>query len=335
VRVLALAAALDPYAELRAHEHKGSGDLSALEKVAHRYVSGVADRHIAATLESLREVYAELERRAEVLGNLPRELVPDSKVTAELARRRIGLHPIVLVVDEAQEVFSHAEHGDEAAKLAEAIIKRGRALAVVAVFATQRPDAKSLPTGVSTNVGVRFCLRVMDQTANDMVLGTSAYKNGIRATTFTPRDKGIGYLVGVRDEPAVVRTYYVDTLDAEKVATRARAARESAGTLSGYALGEDVPLTPAASLLDDLRTVFATITVEKVWTSTVVERLAELRPEVYGRMTAEALTAALKPYGISTGHQVWARLEDGSGANRRGLVRAEVLAAVERREIDS
>jgi hypothetical protein len=36
----------------------------------------------------------------------------------------------------------------------------------------------------------------MGQTENDMVLGTSAYKNGLRATTFGPRDKGIGYLVG-------------------------------------------------------------------------------------------------------------------------------------------
>ena len=60
---------------------------------------------------------------------------------------------------------------------------------------------------------------------------------------------------------------------------------------------------------------------------------AQLRPEVYGRMTTEALTASLKPYGISTGHQVWGRLDDGTGANRRGLLRAEVLAAVDRRKI--
>jgi S-DNA-T family DNA segregation ATPase FtsK/SpoIIIE len=50
-------------------------------------------------------------------------------------------------------------------------------------------------------------------------------------------------------------------------------------------------------------------------------------------MTPEALTAALKPYGISTGHQVWGQLEDGTGANRRGLLRAEVLAAASRKEI--
>ncbi|MFR9803136.1 cell division protein FtsK [Pseudonocardia sp. RS010] len=328
VRVLALAAALDPHAELRIHEHKGSGDLAALERVAHRYVSGVSDQHIAETLASMREVHAELARRAEVLGKLPKAVVPDNKVTPELARTNKALRPLVLIVDEAQEAFSHGEYGDEAGKLAEAIIKRGRALAVIAVFATQRPDSKSLPTGVSTNVGVRFCLRVMDQTANDMVLGTSSYKNGIRATTFTPRDKGIGYLVGVGDEPAVVRTFYVDTVEAEKVAERARTAREAAGTLSGHALGEESPRTAAASLLDDLAVVFATITVEKVWREDVVAALTERWPDRYGDLTPDGLTAALRPLGITTG-QVWGRLPDGAGANRRGISRADVQAALD------
>jgi DNA segregation ATPase FtsK/SpoIIIE, S-DNA-T family len=39
----------------------------------------------------------------------------------------------------------------------------------------------------------------MGQLENDMILGTSAYKNGVRATMFTARDKGVGYLVGGPD----------------------------------------------------------------------------------------------------------------------------------------
>jgi hypothetical protein len=265
----------------------------------------------------MREVYAELQTRTEVLAKLPKAAVPDNKVTPELARTNRRLRPLVLVIDEAQEVFSHGDYGDEAGKLAEGIIKRGRALGVIAVFATQRPDAKSLPTGVSTNVGVRFCLRVMDQTANDMVLGTSSYKNGIRAMTFTPRDKGIGYLVGVGDEPQVVRTFHVDTVAAEKVAERARAARERAGTLTGYALGEESPKTAAASLLEDLALIFATIEVEKVWREDVVTALAERWPDRYGQLTPDALTAALRPLGITTG-QVWGRLPDGPARTGAG-----------------
>lgn len=330
VRVLALAAALDVHCELRIGEHKGSGDLEALELVAYRYSSGVDDEALAATLASLRELLEEVGRRAKVVSKLPRNVVPDKKVTPELAAKKgSGLHPIVQVIDEAQELFTHPDMGKEAGELAERIIKRGRAFAVYLVIATQRPDAKSVPTGVSGNVGLRFCLRVTGQIENDLVLGTSAYKNGIRATTFTPSDRGIGYLVGAGDEPQVVRTFYLDSVAAQKVAERARAAREAAGTITGYAAGHrEETLTPAAQLLDDLAVVFATITDRRVWSETVLAKLAEHAPSRYADWTPETLAAALKPLGISTG-QVWGKTSGGDGANRRGVTRADVLAAIE------
>ena len=88
----------------------------------------------------------------------------------------------------------------------------------------------------------------MDQPANDMVLGTSAYKAGIRATTFGPRDRGIGYLVGASDDPQIVRSAYLDGPATERIVVRARAARLAAGTLSGHALGEVQPAADEAAL---------------------------------------------------------------------------------------
>ena len=101
------------------------------------------------------------------------------------------------MIDEAQNLFGHAKYGKQAADDAVFIIKIGPAFGVMLILATQRPDAESLPTGRQRRTcGLRFCLKVMDQTANDMVLGTSAYKNGIRATTFRAEvDAGLGYLV--------------------------------------------------------------------------------------------------------------------------------------------
>ena len=126
------------------------------------------------------------------------------------------------------------------------IIKIGRALGVFLVLATQRPDKESLPTGVSGNVSIRFCLKVAGQIENDMILGTSAYKNGARATTFRPKvDAGLGYLKGDESVPQVVRTYYLNAEATERAAKRARALREAAGTLSGVALGEDDRPEPA------------------------------------------------------------------------------------------
>ncbi|WP_433503541.1 hypothetical protein ACQP04_28080 [Pseudonocardia halophobica] len=92
----------------------------------------------------------------------------------------------------------------------------------------------------------------------------------------------------------------------------------------------------AAALLDDLAVVFATIDVEKVWREDVCAALAERWPDRYGQLTPDALTAALRPLGITTG-QVWGRLPDGAGANRRGITRADVQAALDqhRRAITS
>ncbi|MFY1657072.1 cell division protein FtsK [Micromonospora sp. WMMD1274] len=325
-----LAAALDPYAELWCFDFKGTGGLDPLEKVSARYASGQDDDTAEQGLLALRELRKECQRRAAVIKGLPKTVCPDNKVTPELARRKkLGLHWLVVALDEVQELFSHAEFGKEAGELAEKVIKLGRALGVILVVATQRPDAKSLPTGVSANAGTRFCLRVMGQIENDMILGTSAYKNGIRATMFAKKDKGVGYLVGAADDAQIVRTFYVDGPTAEKITDRARALREAVGTLTGHAIGQAAP-TPAArrdTLLDDILTVVPA-TEAKVWAETLTERLADLNPEAYGDLTRDQLTAALKPYGITTG-QVWGTdPTTGKGANRRGVERQHITDAV-------
>jgi S-DNA-T family DNA segregation ATPase FtsK/SpoIIIE len=333
LRVPLLAAALDPRAELWVFELKGTGDLDPLALVASRYASGPDDDTLEDTLDALRELRRECQRRATVIKGLPKAACPENKVTPELARKSLGLHPLVMAIDECQELFSHPEMGKEAGELAEKIIKLGRALGIVLLLATQRPDAKSLPTGVSANVGTRFCLRVMGQVENDMILGTSAYRNGIRATMFTRRDKGVGYLVGATDEAQIVRTFYVDGPAAARVCQRGRTLREQAGTLTGHAAGQ-ATTTPAATrrdtLLDDILTVVPA-TEAKVWTETVLDRLTGLRPDVYAGMTRDQLTAALRPYGITTG-QVWGTdPATGKGANRRGIERQHITEAVAER----
>jgi DNA segregation ATPase FtsK/SpoIIIE, S-DNA-T family len=327
LRVLALGVALDPNAEIWAAELKGSGDLSVLEPVAHRYVSGVDDASIETALVMLREVHADLATRAATIKGLPREVCPENKVTPQLAARRgLGLFPRVVIIDESQELFSHSEHGTEAGELATAIIKRGRALGVILLLATQRPDSKSLPTGVSANVGVRFCLRVMGQLENDMVLGTSMYRNGYRATTFTPRDKGIGWLVGASDEPRVARSAYLDGPTSERIIRRARALREAAGTISGYAAGETAPQPEDRDrVLIDLLGVWPA-GEDRAWSELLCERLAAVDPSRYTGWTPETLSDEVKARGLATRQMQFT--QDGKRLNRRGLDRAKVLDAL-------
>ncbi|GAA2466519.1 cell division protein FtsK [Streptomyces macrosporus] len=338
LRTPLLAAALDVLAELLIWELKGTGDLEGLKKVAADYGSGPDDDTCAAALDSIRYVHKDLERRAKVIASLPKDKCPENKVTPELAANRsLGLHPLVLAIDECQELFSHPEYGKEAGALCTAIIKRGRALGVILLLATQRPDKESLPPAISANVGMRFCLRVMGQIENDMILGTSMYKNGIRATSFTKSDKGIGYLIGAADDPQIVRTYYIDGPSADAICDRARKARQDAGTLTGLAAGKEPERRPAAdTLLDDILAVVPAGET-KVWSETVIGRLAELRPELYGTWTDETgewdaarLSAALKPYGVKA-VQVNRRV-DGKVVNRRGIDRSHIVKAIAERD---
>jgi S-DNA-T family DNA segregation ATPase FtsK/SpoIIIE len=318
--VVLLAAALDPRCEIRCWELKGTGDLDPIGKVAHRFGSGADDDTITAALADLRDVAEnELIRRPKVIRELPTEQVPNRKVTPEVSKvKRLRLHPMVLAIDECQELFAHPVHGADAERYAEAIIKRGPALGIMLVLSTQRPDAKSLPSGVRANVAIRFCLRVMDQVANDMVLPTSSYRLGLNATQFTVSDKGIGWLFGAADEPTVARTYEIDGPLADRVCERARAARSSAGLLSGYAAGQMTAELPR-SFAADVLAVFGD--AGKLYTSTLAQRLARDFPAVYPDVTAAAVASQLRGLGVTVKN-----VREPSGLPGQGCERAAVEA---------
>lgn len=334
VRVLACGAALDPSVELWLHENKGTGDLDSLECVSHRFVSGIDDDSIKYAADSLKLLREEVMRRAAAMKKLPRDLCPDKRITRSIAdKRSLKLWPLLAVFDECQNLFAHSKYGKQAGEDAEFVIKLGRALGVILVLATQRPDKDSLPTGISGNVSIRFALRVAGQVENDMILGTSAYKNGVRATSFRPEiDAGNGYLAGATALPVVVRTAYLDDNATDAIAQRALALRKAEGMLSGHALGEDAEAVsgPSYDLLADVAAVVPP-SEHRVWNERIAARLAELRPEVYGGWKGENVTSALKPHGIKT-TGVAGTTDDGERTTRRGIARDDLTAAIAERD---
>ncbi|MBK3590634.1 cell division protein FtsK, partial [Streptomyces sp. MBT57] len=206
------------------------------------------------------------------------------------------------------------------------------ALGIVAMFGTQRPDAKSLPPGISANAVLRFALKVMGHTANDMVLGTGAYKAGIRATMFSRSDRGICWMSGEGDDPRIVASAFVDAPRAEQVAARARKLREAYGNVTGHAIGQGPEESVGMDVLGDILKVVGA-GEEQMWNERIAARLVELRPDVYSGWKAENVTSALKPWGVKT-DQVWGQTDDGEGKNRRGIKRADVAAAITRRDAD-
>ncbi|MGF6944075.1 cell division protein FtsK [Nocardioides panzhihuensis] len=327
LRLLCLAAALDPRVELHTYNLKGGSDLGMLDDVAHANRSGDDPEDIDYLVRDLREGAIEMRRRYKAIKTLPREVCPESKVTDALASEKsLKLHPIFWAFDETQKMFEHPTHGAEIAEIVTDLVKRGPAVGIMVWLATQRPDAKSIPTGISANAVLRLCLKVMGQVENDMVLGTSMYKSGIRATTFGRKDLGIAYLVGEGDDPVIVRSSFVDAPAAEVICARARAARLAAGRLTGMAAGEILPDDDTGSILDHLLAVWPEHDPEwsngKVWCDELAARLAEHNGSLYGGWTGEQVTAAVKPHGIRT-VQV-KKVIDGKQTNKRGLVRRDL-----------
>ena len=305
---IVLGVALDATAELWIYELKGSGDLDSVKPICHRYVSGDDDPDLEAALAGLRSGLAEYQRRAKFIRELPASEVPEGrKVTRALAEKypEQQLGPRVIVVDEVQELFTHPEYKEEAAALCTRLIKKGRAYGVILILLTQNPDAPSLPTSVSSSVGTRLCLAVMDWRANNNVLGTSAYERGLRATDISIDEQGTGILARGR-EGITVRAAFIKQTEAEDIAKRALALRTAAGTLSGQSVGAQVDEQDVETILDHLRAVWPD-GVEAVHSHRLVEALAAYRADLYrpwlemdAAAASTALSVALKPFKVPT-----------------------------------
>ena len=59
----------------------------------------------------------------------------------------------------------------------------------------------------------------------------------------------------------------------------------------------------------------------------LLKGLAALRPNIYGEWSTDTLAKALKGYYVTTA-QTWGTDETGKGRNRRGIARADLMAAI-------
>jgi S-DNA-T family DNA segregation ATPase FtsK/SpoIIIE len=318
VRVIACGAALDPLADIWIHELAGKGDLDALGKVCHRYTSGLDDESIAYAAESARLLLNETKRRSEMFKRLRGTgALPDGKVTRELAAKYKELRPLVAIFDEVQNLLTDRQHGEQAAEDLAYVIRVGRALGIIAVLSTQRPDAKIIPTAITGLIVSRFCLMVPDQPANDLVLGTTSYRRGYDATVFRPMlDAGLGWLTGGEEGiPHICRTYYLDIPAAERIATRARDIRDRAGVLTGYALGE-LDTAEARDVLADVVAVFGD--APGLHWDELADRLANRWPDRWADVTGDSISAQLRSKGVPS------VMVSVGGAKARGCRRVAV-----------
>jgi len=322
LRLLLLICALDVRCEIHAYDLKGTGDLAPLRPVAHRYRAGDEPEDIDYMIEDFRALRAEMRRRTKIIREIAERdpaRCPENKVTPELSSDpRLRLHPIAIAVDECQVAFEHKEYGAEFEEICTDLAKRGPALGMTLLLATQRPDAKSIPPGIRANVVLRMCLKVTGQLENDMVLGTSMYKIGIRATMFGLEDKGVLYFGGEGMRPRIMRAQYIDGPAARLIVARARLMRERAGRITGYAADQDQG-AEVRSFAADVLDVFGAD--RNLWCETIAERLAGSFPGVYADITRDAVASQLRAQGVEV-----KPVREKNKTTRSGCERAAVEA---------
>jgi S-DNA-T family DNA segregation ATPase FtsK/SpoIIIE len=335
-RLPAAAAALDPFVQLLVFDGEGGKDWQPFELVAHRYGSGVRRTVVEHLIACLRELVDEMNRRYEALRELPNDVCPEGKLTPAIARNKALNMPLVLVaIDEVQRYLEHPELGGAITELLTELVKVAPAVGIMLVLATQRPDAKTLPEGLRGQIGTRFALKVMNWQSSETILGAGTKADGLDASKLLRAHKGVGILLGADDGDLaeaggqVVRTHLMDLPTLQRICERGRELRIQAGTLTGVAAGEEpIAETPAPKFLDQVLDVFGA-GESRLWSETIVARLAERDPDRFDGWSPTDLANALRPYGVATS-QVWGQTPEGESANRRGVTREAVLEALGR-----
>jgi hypothetical protein len=144
----------------------------------------------------LNDAVAVLEARAAVLaGRGQRVWEPTTDMPA-----------LVIVIDEYAELVDDAP---EAVGQADSIARRGRAVAVSLIAATQRPTQKAMGQGaVRSQMDVRICFRVRERKDVDLILGQGMLTSGWQAHTLDAPGK---FLVSAaeHDTPRRGRAYLI------------------------------------------------------------------------------------------------------------------------------
>jgi hypothetical protein len=329
MRLLVAAAVLDPWCRIYLADGKGGADFRPGAGVFHRYVRGADDADLEAFEAMLDELISEMSRRFAIFASLPTSLCPEGKLTPEIMRR-YDLPLVPVVIDELQEYFEALETEKDRAriigKLAR-IARRGPAAGFIPVYASQRPDAKSVPTKLREIVTYRYSTQVTDRTSSDMVLGDGKAAAGADASMLSEDHVGVGVLV---TGPASFVTVKADLLDNpafESVCQRGRASRVAAGTLTGQAAGD---LGAAAfevgyvipQILGDVMEAFGSRA--RIWSEDLLAALVNLDEDTYGDWTTDDLAANLGAAGVVRSM----RQVKIDGVNRAGYLLRDVEGAI-------
>ena len=327
-RLLTAAGVLDAWVRHYVADGKGGADWMPMRGVAHRLVLGAEDDAIAALVAMLDELIVEMERRFKIFRDLPASICPESKLTPHIMRK-YKMPVIFVTVDELQEYFTAMDKDlkDEVINKLCRIARRGPAAGFICNFASQRPDADSVPTKLREIITIRYSTQVVDKTSSDMVLGKGKAKQGADASILQEEHKGVGVLITGPGSYVIPKCDYLDNAAFAEVCRRGRALREQAGTLSGDAAGDVVSAAEQAgqaipAVLSDV--LYVMHNSPRMFTSDILAALVNVDEDSYGDWDPSRLAEELERAGVRrTTKQV--KID---GVNLAGYQRRDIEDAV-------
>jgi hypothetical protein len=150
---------------------------------------------------------------------------------------------LVIIVDEYAELV---ESAPEATGDADSIARRGRALAVTLIAATQRPTQKAMGQGpLRSQMDVRICFRVRERRDVDLILGQGMLAAGWQANRLNAPGK---FLISApeHDTPRRARAYLLTDHAVSQTASEHASLRPELDQISMVALDERAHSHPAA-----------------------------------------------------------------------------------------
>ncbi|GAB7036024.1 hypothetical protein AB0G35_24100 [Streptomyces sp. NPDC021749] len=238
MRLDVAAGLLDPGVRLYLANGKGGTDWNATVGVAHRFTQGTDEASLTAFEDLLEELVDDMNARYRDLGDLDLHLVPDGRLTPELARKH-GLPVLLAVIDELQLYLLALppKRRERALEKLKNLLRAGPAAGVFLVVGTQRPDGEEVPTGFRDLFGVRVSVRCLDSRSSRMSLGDLASDAGADASVLTENHVGV-VVAATGHRWEILSCDFLSLPDFAAVCERARQMREQAGTLTGDAAGQ-------------------------------------------------------------------------------------------------
>ncbi|MFE9099808.1 hypothetical protein [Actinomadura geliboluensis] len=325
-RDIVAAGVLDASVRHRVADGKGGADWKPMRRLAYRYVLGAEADAVRALEDMLDEAIADMEAAFKKLSALPLHLVPDGKLTPQVVQR-YGFDLNWITIDELQEYLSAITDNKRREALIDRLCRlarRGPAAGFFCNFASQRPDAASVPTRLREIVTYRYCTQVIDKTSSDMVLGDGKAKQGADASILSEEHVGVGVLVTGPASFTTVLADYITLPEFVDICERGRDLRVQAGALAGDATddtlsGEREDVIP--QVLADALTVMRH--TNRIHTTTMLNQLVNLDEDLYGNWTPERLAEELAAARVERS-TVQVKID---GVNRNGWHKADLIAA--------